>query len=154
MNTNAQPWSKSLLRFNADLSYTAIPDNSVYEEYERILAKYEYKTRHISGGKLHPHKPDAWSHRLGGRPMKWTMNLTGRPVSHFWRHVINCEELFPGCRCFPLMDLSAETCTLTHGDTVMMVKEATWCSHGLGMGEMIILVATPWGDEVWEMYRI
>jgi hypothetical protein len=36
----------------------------------------------------------------------------------------------------------------------MQVKEATWCSHGCGNGQMIILVATPWGDEVWEMYRI
>lgn len=153
MNTNIQPWSKSLVRFE-NLKPVAIPDDSVYEEYKRICEKYEYKTRHISGGKMHPHKPDAWSWRLGGRPTKWRMNLTERPVSHFWIHVFDCEDMFPGCRCFPLMDLDAEACTLTHEDTVMQVKEATWCSHGCGNGEMIILVATPWGDEVWEMYKI
>lgn len=152
MNTNIQPWSKSLLRYE-NLTPIAISDDSVYEEYERILAKYEYKTRHITGGKLAEHKPNAWSHRAGGRPMEWTLNLTERPISHFWIHATDCENMFPGCRCFPLLNLSAHTCTLTHEDTVMKVKEATHCSIAYG-GYWFILVETPWGDEVWQMYRM
>lgn len=150
MNTNIQPWSKSLLRYE-NLTPIAIPEDSVYEEYERILAKYKYKTRHITGGKLAEHKPDAWNY-CGGRPMKWRLNLTARPISHFWLNVIDCE-MFPGCSCFPRLELNAHTCTLTHEDTVMKVKEATYCSREFG-GHWFVLVETPWGDEVWKMYRL
>ena len=151
MNTNAKPYSKSLLRYE-NLTPIAIPDDSVYAEYERILGEYRYKTSHITGGKLTEHEPNAWA-SVGERPMRWRVNLTRRPVSRFWVNVINCENEFPGSRCFPLMELSAETCTLTHGDTVMNVKEATYCANSI-VEYWFVLVETPWGDEVWELRRM